>query len=119
MGRAMRKRVFGHMRTAKAQISLPIRAVWSATLLSPNKIIEYYGMYPVSIPYKSTAGRYRPVRKADGPIMARYRFIRNAIWVWIEIKGSDDLAYKQDDENPHILHMPFFAWHAHTVSYLP
>ena len=27
MGRAMRKRVFGHIRTAKAQISLRIRAV--------------------------------------------------------------------------------------------
>ena len=34
--------------------------------------------YPVSILYKSIAGRYRPVRVADGPIMARYRFIMNA-----------------------------------------
>ena len=29
MGRAMRKRVFGHMWIAKVQISLRIRAVWS------------------------------------------------------------------------------------------
>ena len=35
---------------------------------------------PVSILYKSIAGRYRPVRVADGPITARYRFIKNADW---------------------------------------
>ena len=33
---------------------------------------------PVSILYKSIAGRYRPVRVTDGPITARYRFIKNA-----------------------------------------
>ena len=37
--------------------------------------------YPVSILYKSIAGRYRPVRVADGPITACYRFIKNACWV--------------------------------------
>ena len=36
---------------------------------------------PVSILYKFIAGRYRPVRIADGPITARYRFIKNASWV--------------------------------------
>ena len=36
---------------------------------------------PVSILYKSTAGRYRPVKVADGPITARYRFIKDACWV--------------------------------------
>ena len=36
---------------------------------------------PASIPFKSIAGRYRPVRvAADGPITARYRFIKNAYW---------------------------------------
>ena len=35
---------------------------------------------PVSILYKSIAGRYRPVRVADGPITARYRFRKNASW---------------------------------------
>ena len=34
--------------------------------------------YPASILYKSTAGRYRPVSYPDGPITARYRFIKNA-----------------------------------------
>ena len=33
-----------------------------------------------SILYKSIAGRYRPVRVADGRITARYRFIKNAYW---------------------------------------
>ena len=37
--------------------------------------------FPVSILYKSISGRYRPVRVADGPITARYRFIKNASWV--------------------------------------
>ena len=36
---------------------------------------------PASILYKSIAGRYRPVSYPDGPIMARYRFIKNAYWV--------------------------------------
>ena len=39
---------------------------------------------PASILYKSIAGRYRPVIYPDGPITARYRFIKNAYWdiVW-------------------------------------
>ena len=36
--------------------------------------------YLVSILYKSIAGRYRPVKVADGSITARYRFIKNASW---------------------------------------
>ena len=36
--------------------------------------------YPVSILYKFTAGRYRPVSYPDGPITARCRFIKNASW---------------------------------------
>ena len=35
----------------------------------------------MSILYKPIAGRYRPVRVADGPITAHYRFIKNASWV--------------------------------------
>ena len=43
---------------------------------------------PASILYKSIAGRYRPVSYPDGPITARYRFIKNAYWVgtsWSEV----------------------------------
>ena len=35
---------------------------------------------PASILYKSIAGRYRPISYPDGPITARYRFIKNAYW---------------------------------------
>ena len=35
---------------------------------------------PASILYKSIAGRYWPVRYPDGPITARYRFLKNAFW---------------------------------------
>ena len=35
----------------------------------------FVNAHPVSILYKSVAGRYRPVRVADGPITVRYRFI--------------------------------------------
>ena len=45
MGRAMRKRAFGHLRTTKTQISLRIRAVWSGSALSAISIIGYYGLY--------------------------------------------------------------------------
>ena len=37
-------------------------------------------LIPASSLYKSIAGRYRPVRVADGPITARYRFIKNVYW---------------------------------------
>ena len=39
--RAMRKCVLCHMRTTKAQISLRIRAVWSAPLLFAAYIVQY------------------------------------------------------------------------------
>ena len=43
--------------------------------------IDYWtSTHPVSILYKSITGRYRPGRVADGPIMARYRFVKNASW---------------------------------------
>ena len=39
------KRVLGHMRTAKSQISLRIRAVWSSPSLTANRITGYNRMY--------------------------------------------------------------------------
>ena len=44
----------------------------------PRSLIR---IFLVSILYKSTAGRYRPVSYPDEPITARYRFIKNAYWV--------------------------------------
>ena len=47
MGQVMRKRVLCYMRTTKAQISLRIRAVWSASLLFAAYIVWYvYLLYP-------------------------------------------------------------------------
>ena len=46
-----------------------------------NRIRNFAVHNPVSILRKSIAGRYRPVRVADGPITARDRFIKNASWV--------------------------------------
>ena len=38
------------------------------------------GLNPAGILYKSIAGRYRSVSYPDGPITARYRFIKNTYW---------------------------------------
>ena len=45
------------------------------------EIIDAQTKNPACILYISTAGRYRPVSYTDGPITARYRFIKNAYWV--------------------------------------
>ena len=54
-----------------------------------EKTLTPLGTNPASILYKSTAGRYRPVSYPDGPITARYRFIKNAYW--------EDLWQKTED----------------------
>ena len=43
-------------------------------LLSESLMIEL-SAFPVSILRKSISGRHRPVRVADGPMTARYRFM--------------------------------------------
>ena len=48
---------------------------WNASSLSQS---EKKCTTLVSILHKSIGGRYRPVRVADGPMTARYRFIKNA-----------------------------------------
>ena len=40
----------------------------------------YAGCIRISILHKSIAGRYRPIRVAEGAITARFRFIENARW---------------------------------------
>ena len=55
------------------QISLRIHVVWSECPLSTWS-------NPVSILYRSIAGRYRSVRVTDGLITVRYSFIKNASW---------------------------------------
>ena len=60
-----------------------MRLLWVCTVCQ----IPFYGSpdyNPTSILYKSTAGHYRPVSYPNGPITARYRFIKNANWEWIK-----------------------------------
>ena len=83
--RDVRKRTFGHVSPVKIQISLRIRAAWSVSSLGAYgyPVMQSFFMRltnPASILYKSIAGRYRPVSYPDGPITARYRFIKNAYW---------------------------------------
>ena len=46
-----------------------------------NNAASFYD-HPASILHKSIAGHYRPVSYPDGPITARYRFMKNAYWEW-------------------------------------
>ena len=66
-----------------------LREIWCVIKFDQNRHLNSFDVLkrlkcclnnPVSILYKSIAGRYRPVMVADGPITARYRFIKNASW---------------------------------------
>ena len=48
--------------------------------LNHSLIGSFTGRIPVSIQNESIAGRYRPVRVADGPKTARCRLTKNASW---------------------------------------
>ena len=54
---------------------------------TPHSAASDLSLPQVNILYKSIAGRYRPVRVADGPITARYRFIKNASWGVLSAKA--------------------------------
>ena len=75
--------IWVNVRPANPQISLRIRLIWLKIWQAPSgcpriQVLFMRNANPVSILYKSIAGRYRPVRVADGPITAHYRFIKNA-----------------------------------------
>ena len=88
-------------RLEKFRLTVSLKMSWKHTgqLLKETvtrkgtKRWKYYGrlgvafkvVYPVGILYDSIAGRYRPVRVADGPITARYRFIKNASWAVVKL----------------------------------
>ena len=61
---------------------MSFRARHTHTTLGKKKVIcqVFWVRITASILYKSTAGRYRPVRVADRPITAHCRFIKNAYW---------------------------------------
>ena len=67
------------MRATKDQINLCRFPLTESLDIVESQILR--SVYPVNSLYKSIAGRYRPVRVADGPITARYRFIKNVSWV--------------------------------------
>ena len=52
---------------------------------------------PVSFLHKSIAGCFRPVRVADGPITARYRFIKNVSWLILIILFDNPPKYNQNN----------------------
>ena len=52
----------------------------SYILCNSEKVSSNREEYPSKQIYKSTAGQYQPIRVADGPITACYRFIKNASW---------------------------------------
>ena len=56
------------------------KGIKTVSVVTISKNITLSDDLPLSILHKSTAGRYWPVRVADGPITARYRFIKNASW---------------------------------------
>ena len=74
--------------------------------------LVFIGIFPVGILYKFIAGRYRPVRVTDGPITARYRFIKNASWVVLEMSELNANSVVPDqtpgcaaaDKVPHCSH---------------
>ena len=72
--------LLGHMFRRREQIQRKPGRSEANPLVYRKSILEVT-RYPVSILYKSIAGRYRAVRVADGPITARYRFIKNVSWV--------------------------------------
>ena len=65
----------------------------TSMIFSKIKILCSKKIFPASVLSKSIAGRYRPVSYPDGPITARYRFIKNAYWVrmaeWLVLRTSE------------------------------
>ena len=59
---------------------------------------------PVSILHKSITGHYRPVRIADGPITARYRFIKNASWEQTTMKAHSEQPQSPTRKVYHWIH---------------
>ena len=53
-------------------------------MFAQDTVMRFHKSHPVSILHKSIAGRYRPVRVADGPITDRYIFMKNASWAVIQ-----------------------------------
>ena len=113
MDRDMRKRVSKHIRTAKAQISLRICAVWSGLSLSANRIIGYYRMYEWRVKTRMTLRKHRMIwtrilRISEGTLFAWSGPYKVAL-VWIYL-----MAFKLRI----VRRVPSWCQHAYAISVL-
>ena len=69
--------------------------------------------FPVSILYKSIAGRQRPVSFPDGPITARYSFIKIASWVCGEITLMWNTFWMNEKATNLELEIEIYIYHQH------
>ena len=97
--------------------------IWIETIaINPASILykSTAGRYrPVRIIlYKSTAGRHRPVSYPDGPITARCRFIKNAYWEASLSPENDIHVYILGDQI-HFFNFPPFNTRETTIMWLP
>ena len=83
MGRAMRKRVFRYMQTAKTQISLRIRAVWSGPSLSAYRIIGHYRMNQLR-----AKARMRLQACAGWILSVHFAHVRRHLFSWRDLYVS-------------------------------
>ena len=80
-GDASRVTIDGHSAGGCSVGLLMMSPLAKGNILAKNVIVHFIRttwivrLYPVSTLHKSTAGRYRPVRVADGPITAHCRFM--------------------------------------------
>ena len=68
------------LRQTACMVVNPVMVDNFALLFNCSTVSRSSDLIPIRILHKSTAGRYRPVRVADGPITARCGFIKNASW---------------------------------------
>ena len=95
LGLAMRKRVFRHMRTAKAQIRLRVRAIWSGPALSADRLYWYCRMYACRAKPRmviSTCAGYlnlHILRMFKGIFFVFVWYGPNSvIWLWCDFKPA-------------------------------
>ena len=72
-----------HVYVCHHLFALPLRVIIGLCFVTVGLVDYFHGKStrnPVSILHKSIAGRYRPVRVADGSITSRCRFMQSASW---------------------------------------
>ena len=90
------------------------RRPWKVHRSLLHASISILRLNPVSILHRSIAGRNRPVRLADGPIMARCRFIKNTSW---EIIRLEEWELRSKSSSCYLMDSQFNQLYALLVSY--